>query len=66
MVVKGRLCLVIDPEKQEPKVKVLWVAFDVSADILRRAFEPYCEVKVVTREKWRIEGLANVDPLLPS
>ncbi|KAG0415224.1 hypothetical protein HPB47_007609, partial [Ixodes persulcatus] len=28
---------------------------------LRWAFEPYGEVKGVTREKWRIEGLADVD-----
>ncbi|KAM7298256.1 uncharacterized protein ISCGN_018868 [Ixodes scapularis] len=61
MLVKGRSCLVIDPEKRELKVKVHWVAFDVTADALRRAFEPYGEVKGVTREKWRIEGLADVD-----
>ncbi|XP_042146880.1 uncharacterized protein LOC121836152, partial [Ixodes scapularis] len=61
MLVKGRPCLVIDPEKRELKVKVHWVAFDVTADALRRAFETYGEVKGVTREKWRIEGLADVD-----
>ncbi|XP_040072658.1 uncharacterized protein LOC120844777, partial [Ixodes scapularis] len=61
ILVKARPCLVIDPEKRELKVKVHWVAFDVTADALRRAFETYGEVKGVTREKWRIEGLADVD-----
>ncbi|KAM7281604.1 uncharacterized protein ISCGN_006143 [Ixodes scapularis] len=61
MLVKGRPCLIIDSEKRVLKVKVHWVAFDVSADALRQVFEPYGEVKAVTREKWRIEGLADVD-----
>ncbi|KAM7284850.1 uncharacterized protein ISCGN_001944 [Ixodes scapularis] len=59
--VKNRLCLIVDPVRRELRVKVHWVAFGVSVDAIRRAFEPYGEVKGVAREKWKIEGLVDVD-----
>ncbi|KAM7290625.1 uncharacterized protein ISCGN_027241 [Ixodes scapularis] len=59
--VKDCLCLVIDPNKRELKVKVHWVALDVPVETIRRAFEAYGEVKGVTREKWKVEGLSDVE-----
>lgn len=59
--VKDRLCLVIDPNMRELKIRVHWVAFDAPVEGLRRLFEPYGEVKGINREKWRIQGLADVD-----
>ncbi|KAH8033866.1 hypothetical protein HPB51_016638 [Rhipicephalus microplus] len=43
--VKDRPCVVVDPERQELRVKLHWVAFDVNADTVRRAFREYSEVK---------------------
>ncbi|CAN7942518.1 unnamed protein product [Ixodes hexagonus] len=42
--VKNRLCLIIDPERRELKVKVHWVSFGVPVDTVRRAFESFGEL----------------------
>lgn len=59
--VKDRLCLIVDPERRELKVKIHWVAFGVSVEAIRRVFESFGEVKEVTREKWKVAGLMDVD-----
>lgn len=59
--VKGRRCLVIDPYRRDIKVKLHWVTFDVPVDTVRRAFEPYGEVKDVVREVWKLDGLVGVE-----
>ncbi|KAH7986519.1 hypothetical protein HPB51_026651 [Rhipicephalus microplus] len=43
--VKDRACLVIDPTRQEVKMKLHWLAFDVTKDAIRRAFYEYGDVK---------------------
>ncbi|KAH7994222.1 hypothetical protein HPB51_026448 [Rhipicephalus microplus] len=45
--VKDRACLVIDPTRQEVKMKLHWLAFDVTKDAIRRAFYEYGDVKEV-------------------
>lgn len=47
LTVKGRTCLVVDPARQELRVKVHWVSFDVPNDAIRRAFSEYGDVKEV-------------------
>lgn len=59
--VKGRRCLAIDPYRREVRVKLHWVTFDVPVDTVRRAFEPYGEVKSVVREMWKVDGLVGVE-----
>ncbi|KAH7986207.1 hypothetical protein HPB51_026699 [Rhipicephalus microplus] len=39
--VKGRPCFVIVPERQEVCLMLRWVAFDVDAETVRRAFREY-------------------------
>ncbi|KAM7297633.1 fatty acid synthase [Ixodes scapularis] len=59
--VKGKCCLVIDPNRREIRVKILWVAFDAPLDAIRRAFEPYGVFKEVVRDMWKINGLLNAE-----
>ncbi|KAH7934704.1 hypothetical protein HPB51_028931 [Rhipicephalus microplus] len=51
--VKDLLCLIVDPERQEVRLKLHWVAFEINAETVRRAFREYGEVKEVIRDKWR-------------
>ncbi|XP_077538334.1 uncharacterized protein LOC144150846 [Haemaphysalis longicornis] len=59
--VKGRTCLVIDPNKQELRVKLHWVTFDVSNEAIRRAFAMYGEVKDVASDRWRAADFETAD-----
>ncbi|XP_077552084.1 uncharacterized protein LOC144166436 [Haemaphysalis longicornis] len=56
-----RVCLVVDPNRQEIRVKLHWVSFDVTNDTIRRIFGAYGEVKDVTSERWRVEDFENAD-----
>ncbi|KAH8029357.1 hypothetical protein HPB51_025503 [Rhipicephalus microplus] len=59
--VKDRPCVVIDPERQDVHFKLHWVAFDVYAETVRRAFREYGEVKEVISDKWRDEDFEGVE-----
>ncbi|KAH8021007.1 hypothetical protein HPB51_007356 [Rhipicephalus microplus] len=59
--VKDRPCVVVDPERQEVRLKLHWVAFDVNAETVRRAFREYGEVKEVISDKWRDEDFEGVE-----
>ncbi|KAM7289601.1 hypothetical protein ISCGN_029730 [Ixodes scapularis] len=59
--VKGKTCLSVDPNRRELRVKLHWVSFDAPVDSIRRAFEPFGEVKEVSREKWKVDGFVDVD-----
>ncbi|XP_075741803.1 uncharacterized protein LOC142792856 [Rhipicephalus microplus] len=59
--VKDRVCLVIDPTRQEVKMKLHWLAFDVTKDAIRRAFYEYGDVKEVTDDRWRVEDFEGVE-----
>lgn len=59
--VKGKCCLVIDPNRREIRVKVHWVAFDAPLEAIRRAFEPYGDAKEVVRDVWKINGLLDAE-----
>ncbi|KAH8027378.1 hypothetical protein HPB51_004936 [Rhipicephalus microplus] len=43
--VKDRVCLVMDPTRQDIKMKLHWLAFDVTKDAIRRALYEYGDVK---------------------
>ncbi|KAM7293218.1 hypothetical protein ISCGN_026348 [Ixodes scapularis] len=59
--VKGKTCLPVDPNRRELRVKLHRVSFDAPVDSIRRAFEPFGEVKEVSREKWKVDGFVDVD-----
>lgn len=61
ITVKDRVCLVIDPEKQEVRVKIHWLAFNVTNDAIRRAFMEFGEVKEVTNDKWKTADFESAD-----
>nr|XP_050046417.1 uncharacterized protein LOC126543335 [Dermacentor andersoni] len=61
IVVKGKTCVVFDPERQEVRLKVHWCAFNVSNETLRRAFAEYGEVKEVSSDRWKTGGFENAD-----
>lgn len=61
LLVKGKRCLVMDPNHAEIKVKVHWIPYHVADDVLRAAFEPYGKTEEIIRETWRIEGFEGVE-----
>ncbi|KAH8019593.1 hypothetical protein HPB51_020292 [Rhipicephalus microplus] len=59
--VKDWVCLVIDPMRQEIKMKLHWLAFNVTKDAIRCAFYEYGDVKEVTDDRWRVEDFEGVE-----
>ncbi|KAM7301768.1 hypothetical protein ISCGN_017285 [Ixodes scapularis] len=57
---KGRRCLVVDPEKNEVRIKLHWIPFHLPDDNVRKALEPYGKVTEVARETWRVSGFEGV------
>lgn len=58
--VKKKQCLVIDPDRQDVRLKLHWVPFHVTDEAVRKAFEPFGKASEVTREVWRTEGFRGV------
>lgn len=58
ILVKGKRCVILDPNCPEISVKVHWVASYISDDTIRSALPPYAKVHEIIREKWHIEGTA--------
>lgn len=59
--VKGKRCLVVDPNKAEIKLKLHWVPCEVPDDVVRKALEPFGKVEAVERESWHEEGFNGVE-----
>ncbi|XP_077523217.1 uncharacterized protein LOC144134112 [Amblyomma americanum] len=57
--VKDRRCLVIDPANQDVRVKLHWLLHNVPDEDVRVAFAPYGKVNEVTKERWRVQGVAS-------
>lgn len=57
--VKGRPCLVVDPVRHELRVKLHWVAFNVTNETIRKIFAEYGDVKEVTSDKWRVQDFES-------
>ncbi|CAN7992201.1 unnamed protein product, partial [Ixodes hexagonus] len=58
--VKGRRCLVIDPDKAEVLLKLHWIPFYLPDDNVKKALEPYGKVEEIERETWRVNGFEGV------
>ncbi|XP_075535627.1 uncharacterized protein LOC142571280 [Dermacentor variabilis] len=61
LLVKNRTCLVIDPARQELRIKLHWVAFDVTSETIRRAFREYGEIKEVISDRWKAEDFEGAE-----
>lgn len=57
--VKGRRCLVIDPQDHQVRLKLHWLLHGVADEDIRAAFAPYGKVTEVNRERWRVQGVAD-------
>lgn len=57
--VKNRPCLVIDLARQQLRLKLHWVAWDVSDQDVRRALSDYGDVMEVTRDRWKVPDFEN-------
>lgn len=57
LLVKGRRCLIIDPENQQTKLKLHWVLHGVTDEDIRSAFAPFGMVTEAARERWRVHGV---------
>ncbi|XP_049276145.1 uncharacterized protein LOC125760307 [Rhipicephalus sanguineus] len=57
--VKGRKCMVIDPETKNIKLKLLWLPPHLESRRVEEAFQAYGGVKSVDREAWRCAGMEH-------
>lgn len=55
--VKGRRCLVIDPQEQQVRLRLHWLLHGVADDDVRTALAAFGKVTEVTRERWRVQGV---------
>ncbi|XP_064471327.1 uncharacterized protein LOC135385758 [Ornithodoros turicata] len=59
--VKGRRCMIIDPNSSEVTLKLHWIPMNVSDEVVRRALSTYGKTTDMVREKWRLPGLEGVE-----
>ncbi|XP_077505074.1 uncharacterized protein LOC144114919 [Amblyomma americanum] len=57
--VKQRRCVVIDPANQGTRIKVQWLLHTVPDEDVRVAFAPYGKVTEVSKERWRVQEIAD-------
>ncbi|XP_037576921.1 uncharacterized protein LOC119459168 [Dermacentor silvarum] len=50
--IKGKRCLVIDPNDSQVRVKLHWLPYHISDDAIRKALEPFGKIEEVSRETW--------------
>ncbi|KAM7313587.1 mucin-7-like [Ixodes scapularis] len=61
--VKGKKCLVVDPESKEVKLRLLWLPPHMENRRVVEALEPFGTVRSIVREKWKCEGMEGMDTL---
>ncbi|KAM7308595.1 uncharacterized protein ISCGN_012229 [Ixodes scapularis] len=61
LVIKGKRCIIIDPCKEEFKLKLLWVPIPMPDSEVRKVLEPFGKVKEMKTEKWRFSGLEDLE-----
>nr|XP_054923868.1 uncharacterized protein LOC129383379 [Dermacentor andersoni] len=55
--VKGRRCVIVDPQDQQVKLRLHWLLYGVADEDVRTAFAAFGKVEEVSRERWRVEGM---------
>ncbi|KAM7293241.1 hypothetical protein ISCGN_026371 [Ixodes scapularis] len=61
--VKGKKCLIIDPNSKDVKIKLLWLPLYLEDKKIAEALAPCGTVRSVTREKWRVPGMENMETM---
>lgn len=61
ITVKGKKCVVIDPNVQEKAIRVHWVPHHIPDALIAQQLGRFGKVKRVVREKWRIPGLEEAE-----
>ncbi|XP_064465441.1 uncharacterized protein LOC135376952 [Ornithodoros turicata] len=61
LTVKGRRCIVVDPNSNVISLKLHWLPTNVPDEVVRRALSLYGTAKEVVREKWKLPGLEGVE-----
>ncbi|KAG0428744.1 hypothetical protein HPB47_024303 [Ixodes persulcatus] len=61
LTVKEGRCLVFDPAKNEVKIKLHWVPYDVPNFKVQKELERFGKVSSITRECFRERGFENVE-----
>ncbi|KAM7305227.1 hypothetical protein ISCGN_015124 [Ixodes scapularis] len=63
LTVKGKRCLVIDPETKDVKLKLMWLPSHIEDRRVVEAFQPYGKVISIEREKWRVPGMETMETM---
>lgn len=63
LCVKGRKCLVVDPDTGEIIQKLLWLPPHIENRRVMDALAPFWVVRFITREKWRCAGMKHMETL---
>lgn len=63
LVIKQKRCVVIDPTKDEIKLKLLWLPPQLPDSEVKKVLEPFGTVKEITREKWRFSDFEETATL---
>lgn len=57
--VKGRRCVVVDPQDQQVRLRIHWLLHGVSDEEVQTALSAFGKVVEVSRERWRVPGMAD-------
>lgn len=57
--VKGRRCLVIDPQDHQVRLKLHWLLHGVEDEDVRAAFATFGKVIEISKERWRVQGVLD-------
>ncbi|XP_077535227.1 uncharacterized protein LOC144174979 [Haemaphysalis longicornis] len=57
--VKGRRCLVIDPQDHQVRLKLHWLLHGVEDEDVRAALANFGKVIEITKERWRVQGVLD-------
>ncbi|XP_037567836.1 uncharacterized protein LOC119448682 [Dermacentor silvarum] len=61
--VKGRRCIVMDPEPTEVKMKLLWLPERLEDAYIRDSLQAYGKVKSISAESWRVSEMEEMRTL---
>ncbi|KAG0426966.1 hypothetical protein HPB47_025948 [Ixodes persulcatus] len=61
--VKGKKCLIVDPNSKDVKIKLLWLPLHLEDQKIAEALAPCGTVRSVAREKWRVPGMENMETM---
>ncbi|KAM7303648.1 uncharacterized protein ISCGN_013591 [Ixodes scapularis] len=63
LTIKGRKCLVLDPNAKDIRERLLWLPTYLEDKRVVEALEPYGKVRNIVREKWRVPGMEHLETM---